>query len=111
MAFGGYMKLVRYQPTFFLQCTVLFFVVLASAGLFAIGNAIGSGTMCLASIGIGFILLFNVGMIASVILTFLTLGINDSKPVTSLWFTDIDETQKRQLTAFHEATKDNPTLR
>jgi hypothetical protein len=105
------MKLIRYQPTFLLRCVTLSFVVAVTAGAFFIGKAVGSGVMCAASIGIGFILLFSADWLSSLILIALTLRIDASHAGSSLWFTDIDDAKKRQLAAFHEATKDNPTLR
>lgn len=105
------MKLIRYQSTFLLQCVTVSFVLAASAGMIFLGNALGSGLFCIISIFIGFILLLNADLLSGLILLLLTIGIDESKPRSSIWFTDSEDMKKRQLTAFHEATKDNPTLR
>jgi hypothetical protein len=99
----------RVRASFLLRCVILAASVAVFAGVVLLARSTGwsVGTGILVAIvwfvGIEFgALPFAIERAAA------RRAASSGRPVTSIWFVDLDEQRRRELQAFHDDTEDNP---
>ena len=110
---------IRYKPTFLLRSPTLLCIVGAGFGAFALAGAAGGGLLLLFPLGLGAFRVFFSNEISEGVAALMARhpGFRGGQP-SSLWFDDVEQTKRREMDEFqremdqfHEATKNNPTLR
>ena len=106
------MKQRRLRPSFLLQCVTLgscaavVVAVFVFAGIGVVTGATVIAALCLWFIGI------EGGLLPSLLEYILTRRAEDSsKPVSSIWFVDVDEQRRAEWDAHSDGTSNNPTIR
>ncbi len=102
----------RLRATFRLRCVLAAFCIALPACVLILGQSTGwtLGTLALAAI------LWFVGIEAGLLplaLEYVAVrrAAQSGRPVSSTWFVDLDEQQRKGMQAFHDDTSDNPTIR
>lgn len=102
----------RLRATFLLRCVTLISSVALFVGVVYLG--LGAGWMVGTSVVIA--LAWLVGIEAGALLWAIEWVLvkragRSGSPVTSIWFVDVDRNRARDMARFHDASRDNPTVR
>ena len=112
----------RVRATFLLRCVILGVSLAIFAGVVVLVGALG-GTLDWRFVLIFLALYWFVGIDGSLVL--MNTGVlpwaieriavrraeRTGRPLSTLWFVDIEQQRRRELERFHEETRDNPTIR